>query len=238
MCQVDEGRVSRHPHEPHLRPLSRLCRGLERLPLTLPSAEPSCSQPSWASSGQLTVMAQQKELVSKEQSRAPPWHPGTRLSPPRCGSASACGQLGGARGRRGWGAQRPPGLCFCFLKAHSDLLFRRASWGTRSPFSFQDPLSNHPRQPSARGGAPMPPGGVVLCFQPAGGGAPLSLCDSLGEGRLHPQAADACPVRPLLDRSPFWRMEPSFVLRRNGPGCSGYAPPRPHLEARHSAASH
>lgn len=68
------------------------------------------------------------------------------------------------------------------------------------------------------------------------------LCDSLGEGRLpHPRVADArsckasCTTSPSEDGARPASL--SFVLRRNGPGCSKHAPLRPHPEARHSAAS-
>lgn len=129
-------------------------------------------QPSWASSGQLTVIAQRKELVSTEQSRAPPWHPGTRLSPSKMWLSLCVWAAGEPEAGRGWGAQRPPGLCFSFLKAHSDPPFRRARLGDTEPLQLARTLSNHPSAQCAgrhtdatRGGAWCP----LSCPQEEGG---------------------------------------------------------------------
>lgn len=114
MGQVDEGRGD--------HPTSSLCRGLERLPLPTALCRAFLLQLRGASSGQLTVMAQLKEVHFKGTRRAPPWHPSRPLQDMAqpllwpSNHALARGQLGSQR-QSGVGAPSSPRGCaltFCF----------------------------------------------------------------------------------------------------------------------------
>lgn len=122
MGQVDKGRGD-HPVSRHLTsPTSSLRRGLERLPLPAALCRAFLLQLRWASSGQLTVMAQLKEVHFNATRRAPPWHPSQPLqdmAQPLLWPANQALTRGQLRSQRQSGVGVPSGPRGCAFTFHS-----------------------------------------------------------------------------------------------------------------------